>query len=327
VSTGDCGPAEPTEPHKKRLVAWAAIIGVWVGFASLGWIIGERESGPGPRRATTLGGVSFAEPKGYVLSSEPPEAVLEALGIGEPRTYGPTENVKEGAVVVGQGHGEGPELLSGRARANLQTRTGPLLERLGQDYIGVRSSGGLRVVEDGRQITRDLTVLALPAAGAVAYTVCLPPSGSADSSLLEACERLATTIGLPAGFGTSLTVGELIDHTAALEAILRRYGRERAQLRADLAHARSADGQQALAGELSALCARSGRSLSGLPYNPLVAQLQTRLLTALARCARGYNELVRAVASGDVPAYAQARSGIYAADTAMRQALKQALAP
>ncbi len=318
---------EVGESHKKRLVAWATIIGVWVGFASLGWIIGERSSPPGPQRATTLGGVSFAIPRGYELSSEPPEAVLEALGIGEPRTYGPTENVKEGAVVVGQGHGEGPELLSGRASANLQVRAGPLLERLGQDHIGVRSAGRLRVVEDGRLITRDVTVLALPAAGAVVYIVCLPASGSADSSLLEACERLATTIGLPAGFGTSLTVSELNGHTASVEVTLRRYEHERTRLRTDLAHARSTDAQRTLTEELAALCARTGRSLSGLPYDPLAASLQTRMLASLARCARAYKDFAQAIASTDRPAHMQADDRIYAADTALRQALKQASAP
>jgi hypothetical protein len=123
------------------------------------------------------------------------------------------------------------------------------------------------------------------------------------------------------------TLGELNSHTTSLEAVLRRYGRERARLRADLAHARSADAQQSLAEELATLCARTGRSLSGRPYDPLAAPPQTRMLAALAGCARAYMKLARAVASSDRPAYAQARGRIYAADAAMRQGLQLALAP
>jgi hypothetical protein len=326
MSEIDDGPAAQTGSHQKRLDSKVAIIVGWLAFAALGWSIGHDSRGHGPQRATTSGGVSFTIPKGYVLSSEPPEAVLEALGIGEPRSYGPTENIGEGAVVVGQGHGQGPELLSSRASANL-THAEPLLERLGQDNIGVRSTGGLRIVEGDRRVTRDVTVFAVPTAGAVVYVVCLPTSRSARTEMLETCERLATTIGLPTSFGTSLTVGELNGHTVALEDIVRRYGRERAQMRATLARARSAGTQQAFAGELSALCARSGRSLSGLPYDPLSTPLQTRMLAALALCARAYRELAQARARGDRPAYTQADGGIYTADAAMRQALKQALMP
>jgi hypothetical protein len=327
VSSAEHTVAAPSDDHRGRLVLWAAVIAAWTALAALGWVVGRDNRGAGPRTATTPGGVSFTVPKGYLLSGEQPEGILEALGVGEPESYGPNQNIAEGAVIVGQGHGQGSELLSARANANLHREEGPRLVRLGQDHIGVRSAGRMRVVERGRLVTAEVTVLAMPAAGAVAYVVCLPPPGSAAAPVVEACERLATTIGPPAGFGQPLTLGELNSHITSLEAVLRRYGRERARLRADLAHARSADARQSLAEELATLCARTGRSLSGRPYDPLAAPLQTRMLAALARCARAYMKLARAVASSDRPAYFQARGGIYAADTAMRQGLQLALAP
>jgi hypothetical protein len=140
-------------------------------------------------------------------------------------------------------------------------------------------------------------------------------------TVLEACERLATTIKLPAGFGTPLTVGEINGDTHALEAILRAYADERVRLRAALARARSAAAQQMLVRDLSTVCARSGRSLSGLPYNPLIAPLQTRMLAAIARCRRAYNLLSRAIASNDEPLYASAEEMIRAADKSLSTSL------
>jgi hypothetical protein len=276
------------------LVVTAVITGVGLGLSAQ----------PEPKSDTTRDGVRFTVPHGYAPAELSIDRLAGALGIADALAYAPAPGQPGQTAIIGVTLPGGLQLTRGQPITGLSLSGHSELVLLGSD-IAVRGRGS---AVDENHTRWHVTVYVV--AGAQRDITLACASQDAILSEEDACDRLATTLRIPAGFGAVPEAPTLRAYREQFEANTRAHEHGVAVLRRELAQAHTPQGQAWEARGLAALCVHAARGLAGLPPDPLAIVPQQALATALYTQASAYWRLARAATAENRAEYSRARGAI-----------------
>jgi hypothetical protein len=257
--------------------------------------------------AQTADGISFTAPTGWSEANASP-GVVEALHMRGAVAYAPAE-ASAGMAIVGHTSEPVPTPATRAAAAGGQV----LLTVFDKGYIGVQRVSTIA----GAPGPSRVTVYSALMERAAVVLACVHGVGAGAAAALGQCARIATTLRIPAQYGTPIEPAELRRIGARVQLILASFEGQRRQALLALLRAGSPSGQARAAVALSRLSYASARDLRNLPYDPFEQLAEVPLARLLQGAAVDYGLLAVAVSKSDRSAYALAAARVERAERSL----------